>query len=182
MAPAIVLIAVNAAFASGLGWALAKHLARKSNSSRTARSWFLKLLGVYLAECVAFSASMATNVLGFCLALVWGVVFGRRLTYQRRETARTAVLVSLYTCLPAVSFLSVLLLLALNGWSILTPEAGRRFGVPGFVPWPLCTLLGFFLAVSLSAVVVKTTLTTITALILSRRAGMLRDSPDARRL
>ncbi len=76
---------------------------------------------------------------------------------------------ALYTCLPAVSFLSMLLPLGVGGWSLVSTEAGRRFGVPGFVGWPFSTLLGFFLVVSCSAVVLKTTLTLMTAATLRRR-------------
>ena len=63
--------------ALGLGWLLSRRFARPPKGSRTVRSWFVTLMGVYLAECVAFSASMATNVLGYGLAVVCGVGFGR---------------------------------------------------------------------------------------------------------
>lgn len=163
MIPAIVLIVTNVVLASAFGWPLAKRIAAAHGSRRGVRSWLLALLGVYVAECVAFSASMATNVLGYCLAVVWGVVFARRLS------ARETLSLSLYTCLPAISFLTVLIVLAAEGWALLSVEDGRRFGVPAFVPWPFCTLLGFFLTVSISATAVKTAITTITAARLRRR-------------
>ena len=172
MVPAIVLIITNVALALGFGWALAKRLAGRPESRRSAGSWLLAALGVYVTECVAFSASMATNIFGYCLAFVWGVLFARRLQ------AREMLLLSIYTCLPAVSFLSVLVLLAAGGWSLLSAEDGRHFGIPALVPWPFCTLLGFVLTVSASAAVFKTALTTITAAILRRKDTSTKDQGE----
>jgi hypothetical protein len=169
MVPAIVLIITNVALALGFGWALAKRLAGRPESRRSAGSWLLAVLGVYVAESMAFSASMATNILGYCLAFVWGILFARRLL------AREMLLLSLYTCLPAVSFLSVLVLLVIGGWPLLSVEDGRRFGIPAFVPWPFCTLLGFVLTVSTSAAVFKTAITTITAANLRRKGTATED-------
>ena len=169
MVPAIVLIITNIALALGFGWALAKRLAARPESRRSANSWLLAVLGVYVTECVAFSASMATNILGYCLAFVWGVLFARHLQ------AREMLLLALYTCLPAVSFLSVLVLLFVGGWPLLSVDDGRRFGIPAFVPWPFCTLLGFVLTVSASATVSKTAITTITAAILRRKDTATKD-------
>ena len=167
--PAIVLIVTNVVLALGFGWALAKRMAARPESRRSAGSWLLAVLAVYATECVAFSASMATNILGYCLAFVWAGLFARRLR------AREMLLLSLYTCLPAVSFLSVLPLLALGGWPLLSVEDGRHFGIPAFVPWPFCTLLGFVLTVSASAAIFKMAITTITAAILRRKDAAIKD-------
>ena len=121
----------------------------------------LALTAIYLAECVAFSASMGTNILSLLLAVVWGLALWCKVRAERPQNARWLVLgFSVYTCLPALSFLSLLGLLAWNGWSLLATEDGRRFGVPDSVPWPVCSLLGFFLTVSGSAVLLKTGITT----------------------
>jgi len=112
---------------------------------------------------------MGTNVLGFALAAVWGVVFGRKLkALPRRALVRSAVWLSVYTALPAISFASVFVLLVVGGWPVLTTEGGRRFGVPEFVPWPFSTVAGFFTALIGSAVVGKTA---ITAAVASSRGG-----------
>jgi hypothetical protein len=130
--------------------------------------WLAALAGVYLAECAAFAASMGTNVWSFVLAVVWGLVMRRKLAARApKERRRLAVRFSLYTSLPAISFTSVIPLLAAGGWNFFSAEAGYRFGVPGFVPWPLCTMAGFFAAVIGSAVVVKTVVTT--AIVVTRR-------------
>lgn len=127
---------------------------------------------MYLAECVAFSASMATNVLGFALAVPWGLVLRRKLApLVPKERLRLAVRVALYTALPAISFASVLPLLVIGGWDPLSAEAGHEFGVPDFVPWPFCTVAGFFAAVIGSAVVVKTAVTTALATLRTKDRG-----------
>lgn len=170
----VTLLIVNVIFFVGFGWPLARCISRNLPDSRSAGAWLFALGGIYLAECVAFSASMATNILSVCLAIVWGLVLASKVrALPLRQAIRLSLGLSLYTCLPAVSFLSVLFLLPLGGWSLLDAEDGRRFGIPGFVPWPVCSLLGFFLTVSLSAVVLKTSVTTgIVAMLLrrSRRA------------
>ncbi len=50
---------------------------------------------------------------------------------------------------------------------LLTADDGHRLGIPGFMLWPFCSLLGFFLAVTLSALVLKTAITT--AIVLAPR-------------
>ncbi len=158
-----VLLATNAAFAAVFAPLLARHLAAVRPGGRFL-PWLLALWGIYLAEGAAFSASMATNVLNFALAAVWGVVFARKLRHlPRRQRVASSLRVGLYTSLPAVSFASVLVVMAAGGWPILTAKGGHDFGVPEFVPWPFCTMLGFFAAVVGSAVVGKTLITTAIA-------------------
>jgi len=167
------LLIVNALFAVGFGLPLARRLARiAGRPERILRSWAL-VLAVYLLECFAFSASMATNIIPIALAGVWGVLLGRWLRGRtgRRDALKTALCVSLYSSLPAVSFAGVLVVLIVAGWPILTPDAALRFGVPPFVPWPFNTLLRFFAAVIGSAVVCKTAITIAIVILLLRRRG-----------
>ncbi|MCJ7544989.1 MAG: hypothetical protein MUP47_10610 [Phycisphaerae bacterium] len=153
----------NASLVLGFGVPLARRLAA-GKGRRGLAAWLAALGGIYLAECAAFSASMGTNVLGFALAAVWGLVFRRKLAaLPSGQRLRTALGVSLSTCLPAISFASVLPLVVAGGWNLLAAEAGYKFGVPRFVPWPFCTIAGFFAAVIGSALVVKTVITTALA-------------------
>jgi cbb3-type cytochrome oxidase subunit 3 len=168
---AVVLLIVNGAFAIVLGWLLAHRLRRASGAKRVL-PWLFALWGVYLAECMAFAASMGTDVFSICLAAIWGLVFGHRFRAQpRREAMRLSLWLALYTCLPAISFASVLGLMVMHGWPVLTVEGGRRFGMPAFVPWPFCTCLGFFLTVIGAAVLLKTAITVGISSLLSPRAG-----------
>lgn len=164
-----MLLIVNGAFVTVFGWLLAKHLSRPASSAKRVVPWLLALLGIYLAECVAFSASMGTDVFSICLAIVWGFVFGQRFRAQPRGKAmRVSLWLALYTCLPAVSFASVLVLMVMHAWPVLTIEGGRRFGIPSFVPWPFCTCLGFFLTVIGTAVLLKIAITLGMVAMLSR--------------
>ena len=157
-----VIVFVNLVLGFACALPLAKMLARV-RGSRSVLRYFAILIGVYLTECVAFSCGMATNVFSVLLAFVWGAALGRwlrRSSAHAREALRTTLFFSLYSSLPALSFLSILVLLFFAGWPILTVEGGARFGIPHFVPWPVNTLLGFFLSVSCSAVLLKAVITT----------------------
>ena len=150
-----------------LGFVCAIPLARRFSRLRHCR-WgntgsYLMLVFVYFVESIGFMAGMATNVPGVVLAFVWGILLGhwiRRSGGDLEQALRSAVLLSLYGSLPAVSLLSVPLVTALGGWSVFSAESGARFGVPAIVPWPLNTILGFCIAVALGAAVIKTTVTT----------------------
>ncbi len=178
-AAAATLLVTNAIFLVGFGWPLAKALSHNLPGPWGTRAWMVALSAIYLAECVAFSASMGTNILSILLAVLWGLVLWRKVRVPRLQNARWLVLgFSVYTCLPALSFLSLLGLLVWDGWSLLATEDGRRFGVPGFVPWPMCSLLGFFLTVSGSAVLLKTGITTGMFSLLLRGSRQTRDTPS----
>jgi len=157
-----VLMSTNAVFAlvGGLWMAREMTLAKGWQIWK----WLLVMWGIYLADGFAFSASMGTNIWSFALAVVWGYVFARWVRGLDRKTAKK-VLVRLasYTCLPAVSFLSIFMLMVIRGWPVLTREGGYKFGVPHFIPWPFCTVAGFFAACVGSAVVVKMVVTTVIA-------------------
>jgi hypothetical protein len=156
------LAAVNVVFAVGFGLLLARRMGRVCQGSVVL--WLVALWGIYMAECVAFSASMGTNVLGFVLAVVWGLVFRRKFrALERREALRSALTVALYTCLPAISFGTVLVFVIVEGGDIWSVQAGYKFGIPPFVPWPANTLAGFFAALIGSALFVKMTITTALA-------------------
>jgi hypothetical protein len=167
MVETVTLAVTNAVLGVGFGVPLAQRLAAGRGRAGIAR-WLAALAGIYLAECVAFPAGMGTNVWSFVLAVVWGLVMRWKLAARPPEDRRRlAVWFSLYTSLPAVSFASMIPVLVAGGWKLFSVEAGHRFGVPGFVPWPFCTMAGFFAALIGSAVVVKTVVTT--AIVVARR-------------
>jgi hypothetical protein len=157
------IMALNLLLALGCGWPLAALLARVSAKPDKAFRYLVLLVLVYIAECIAFSAGMATNVLSVALAFVWGNVLGRwfgRWKAELRVLVRAALFFSLYSALPAASFISIPAVMALSGRSVLSAEEGFLFGVPAFVPWPVNTILGFSLFVVIVAVVFKVVITT----------------------
>ena len=159
----IVIVVLNVVLALGFGWALSGSLSRLGPGGRGRTLNFAVALAVYLAEAVAFAASMATDILSIVLAPVWGVCIGSWAVKARvpaGEARRITRLFAFCTTLPAASFLSVPVVSLFGGWSILSDEAGLRFGIPSFLPWPFDTILGFCLLVSSVAVGAKVVITT----------------------
>jgi hypothetical protein len=119
------------------------------------------MLGLYVLECVAFSAGMCTQVFSVALAVLWGVLFGLwlRKSTDARGALRAAFFVSLYGCLPTV-ILCVLLtaVFAIRG-GLLSVEMGADFGIPRFLPWPANTILGFCSVLGGGTLVLKTGIT-----------------------
>jgi len=156
------IVVLNVCLALGLAWPLAGVLAEIGGkpSGRGCRATVLVL--VYLMESVALAASMGSNVLGICLAILWGFLLARRLRRSgsaTRSTRQAVLFFSLYTSLPAASLLSVPAVAALNGWPVLTVEDGTRFGIPEWLPPPMETILGFFAVVSIGGVLAKVAIT-----------------------
>jgi hypothetical protein len=167
----VTLAAVNLAAGLGLAPSLARRLnATAPRAGKTIRG-VLPLLGVYFLECVAFAAGMATQVFTIGLAVLWGVVFGRQLRARRpaHGVLGTSLFLGVYTCLPTTSF-GILLLLAmwLAGADVTSTADGAALGIPHFVPWPMNTILGFSLVLSIGTLVVKTAVTVGLAGLLAR--------------
>lgn len=179
-----IIIILNAALALGCGWYLAKRLAGLHEQlNRPVRILFV-LLGLYFLESFAFSASMASDVGSLILAVVWGGIIARsgRLTMIKiRQHPPMVLLVSLYSSLPAASILIVPILMTLGGWSVLSAEAGDRFGIPTFLPWPTNTILGFFVMVAAIGVIDKVLITTGMVRFLSKTDDTLSGSCDQAR-
>ena len=106
---------------------------------------------------------MCTQVFSVGLAFVWGIVFGLWLRGRApaREVLKQAFFVSIYGCLPTASFSIIIpVIMLIGGGHILSDEEGVSFGIPEFLPWPLNTILGFFTALVIGTVVLKTLITT----------------------
>jgi hypothetical protein len=159
----VVLIGLNLVMGFGFAVPIAIFLGRIGGKSGSIVRYVVMLVAVYFGECVAFSAGMASQVFSIGLAFVWGAVLG--LWLRRRTPAQKALKAAaywaLYGSLPTVSFcVLVLLSFVIAGESILSSEAGLDFGIPGFVPWPLNTILGFCAALGIGTTVLKTAITT----------------------
>jgi hypothetical protein len=159
----VVLIVANLSAGFGFAVPIARGLSEINGKEGKIFRYVVMVVGVYFVECVAFSAGMATQVFSVSLAFVWGAVLG--LWLRNRSSAdkvlKSAFLWALYGSLPTVSFCVLVLLgFIVGGESILSSEVGRSFGIPGFVPWPLNTMLGFCGALGIGTVVLKTVITT----------------------
>jgi hypothetical protein len=95
------------------------------------------------------------------LAFLWGVFFRRRLRkdLSQQELMKFSLHLSLYSSMPLVSFIIVPIIALLYGWHILDSAQGMHFGIPGFLPWPLDTIFGFFSVLIITALVLKTFIT-----------------------
>jgi hypothetical protein len=80
--------------------------------------------------------------------------------------------VSLYGCLPTISFAALLLIIwVISGNGFLNVEQAYNFGIPDFVPWPLNTMLGFCVALAAGTIILKTSVTTGIVALIVRNNG-----------
>ena len=162
MVAEIVLVSVN--LLAGVGCAIPiSRLLRNATAGQVKFShWLVILLGVYFVECAVLVFGMGIPVLSVALAFIWGIAFGRWLRSHTPvgKALRAAALVSLFSSLPALSFVLVPLMAWLGGWSVLSAAAGAGFGIPEFLPWPLSTILGFYVAMATGALLLKAVITT----------------------
>jgi hypothetical protein len=152
-----------------VGIFLATGFARLTQKQNRFLKYLALSLGLYFLECVAFTWSMGTQILSIILSIEWGILFGLWLKglAPQKQITRQIFFVSLYGCLPAVSFAAILFVIwIISGNGFLNIEQARQFGIPDFVPWPLNTMLGFCVALAAGTIILKTIITTgIVALI-----------------
>jgi hypothetical protein len=163
--PELVMIGLNVIFGLVVAWPLARRLERRG-LGRGVRGTYLRLVGVYLAECISIAGLMMIPVGTVALSFVWGVLLGRALRgAPGRGVARPALLFGAFTSLPALSLIAIPLMMMRRGWDVLSIDEGHRFGVPTFLnlPGPLNTIMGFFAAYGLGLLVVKTLITVVAA-------------------
>ena len=157
------LLMVNLLAGFGCAIPMARLLSKVDRRLMRAYRYFAILIGVYFVECVALVMGMGIPVFSVGLAFVWGIILALWLRGRRsiREVLKTSCLLSLYSSLPAASFIVVPVMMCVGGWDILSAEQGARFGIPDFLrlPWPLNTILGFYVCLVIAAVVFKTAIT-----------------------
>jgi hypothetical protein len=164
MSAEFVLIILNLIL--GFGFAIPITLFLKKTNTKPTKFFFqfIILISIYFAECLAMIIGMGIPVFSIVLAFVWGFVFSSLLQNRalNRQVLKSSLFLALYSCLPAASFIVVPILMWISGSHILSAEEGARFGIPEFLhlPWPLNTILGFYAALAIGAVVLKTLITT----------------------
>ncbi len=168
----LALLLINLVASLGAAIPITRGLKKITGRMERSFHYFAMFVGIYFIECVAFAAGMCTQVFSVGLAFVWGIIFGLWLRglAPAREILKQALYVSIYGCLPTIS-LCILIpaIKLLYGGHILSSEEGISFGVPDFLPWPLNTILGFFTAVLVVTIVLKTIITTGTVYYLIRQ-------------
>jgi len=159
----IALVIINLTVGIGLAVPLAKQMRIVTGSQKSVFRYFAILLGLYFFECVAFAFGMCTQVFTIALSFVWGALFGLWLKglAPKRNIIKQILFVSLYGCLPTVSFAAVLFTVwVIAGNGLLNVEQAYQFGIPDFVPWPLNTILGFSIALAAGTTILKTVVST----------------------
>jgi hypothetical protein len=132
-------------------------------------------LGLYLFECIAFAWGMCTQIFSIILSIEWGILFGLWLkgVAPQKQIIRQMLFVSLYGCLPTISFAALLLVIwIISGNGLLNVEQAYKFGIPDFVPWPFNTILGFCVALAAGTIILKTTITTGIVALIVRDKGI----------
>jgi hypothetical protein len=158
----IILVLFNL----GLGLSLAAPLVKLLNGVAPKTLSFLRgfilFIAIYFFECVAIVVAMMLPIFSLGLSFTWGLILGLWLRDHvfARKVLKTSFFISVFTSLPAVSFLLVPLMGLFTGLDVLNAEEGFRFGIPDFLYWPFNTILGFYAAFSISLVILKTTITT----------------------
>jgi hypothetical protein len=124
--------------------------------------YYVIFIGIYFLECVAIVSMMLVPVLSIGLAFVWGASFGLwlRARTSPQKALKASFYLSLYSSLPVVSFMVVPVLALSAGRPILSADEGAIFGIPGFVPWPMNTILGFYAVLAMGVLVLKTVIIT----------------------
>jgi len=160
----LILIILNLIVGFGLAIPIAMFLKKVTTKPAKFFFQFIILVGIYFAECIAVTMGMGIPVFSIALAFVWGFVFSAWLRNRvlDRHVLKSSFFLSLYSSLPAASFIVVPILVWIGGGYILSAEEGIRFGIPEFLhlPWPLNTILGFYAILVVGAVVLKTLITT----------------------
>ncbi len=184
MDPVYILIIVNLLVGFGCAIPIARLLSKIIRIPKKVLRYFALLICIYFVESVAVAMGMGIPVFSVVLAFLWGIIFGLwfRTKASARDVLKTSFFLSLYSSLPAASFILIPLigLIEHGGRYILSTEEGVRFGIPEFLhlPWPLNTILGFYLALVIGAVVFKTVITTgeVSLLIHSREKSEISSS------
>jgi hypothetical protein len=158
----LVLILLNLLLGLGFAMPLGRHLRHLAGPPVKPRRYVLELLGLYVIESLGLTFCMGIPVMGVGLAVVWGIILGNwlRTRTSHAQARRTAELVALYSCLPTISFLVIPAVAWAFGRSILSVTDGRNLGIPGFLPWPLTTILGFYAIPAIVASILKIAITT----------------------
>lgn len=155
------LVALNIAVGFSLAPLVSSVFAQVSTSSGSAFRNGILFIGIYAAESIALIIGMGMPLFSIGLAFVWGIIFRRRLKkdLSRQEAIKFSFWLSLYSSMPLVSFIIVPIIALIRGWHILDSIQGAHFGIPGFLPWPMDTIFGFFTGVIIIAFTLKVLIT-----------------------
>jgi hypothetical protein len=158
----LTLLVLNLVLGLGFALPLAGHLRKMAGSDHKMLIFFLCVIGLYSAESVFLVLGMGIPICGLGLAFLWGTALGLWLRGRSKEISavvKTSLFVAFYSSLPAFSFIVIPLLALLSRQPVLSTEYGLRYGLPDFLPWPMNTILGFYVIIATGALFLKTAIT-----------------------
>jgi hypothetical protein len=152
------LVGVNLILGFGFALPVARLLSGMFEYPKRFLYYYAILVGLYFIESASVVIAMGIPVLSIGLAFVWGIIIAYRFRNHSslRKIQKTAMIITFYSSLPAASFIVLPLFLSYNGWDILSILDGGRLGIPYIFPWPLNTILGFYSACAIGAILFKT--------------------------
>jgi hypothetical protein len=159
----IALIIVNVMVGAAGAYVLARRFQGMDVKGGSIHRQYGILISVYFVECVSMVLGMGIPLFSIFLSFIWAAIFGMRLSkWDSRSAARRAsFLLSLFTSLPAMTFIIVPIAVLAGGQDITSVETGSGFGIPqsSFIPSPMRTIIGFYATLILGALVLKTLIT-----------------------
>jgi len=157
------LVIVNLAAGAAGAYALARRVRDVEGGDAGVHRHYGVFISVYFVECVSMMLGMGMPVFSIFLAFVWAAIFGTRLSNRRSRAGirKTSYLLSLYTSLPAMSFIIVPIGVLSSGGDITSVDAGYRFGIPriALLPEKMRTISGFYTTLAFGSLVLKTIIT-----------------------
>ena len=158
-----ILIIFNLTFGIIMGRLIARRITTLACMDKGNSNFVKIIVFIYFAECIAVALSMGTSAISIVLAFIWGVIGGRWLRKQVESSVlrRSVQIATTYTCVPVISLALIPLFCLIGGWDILSAEQGYSFGIPYFLhlPWPLTTILGFYMLMIIVSVLLKMIIT-----------------------
>jgi hypothetical protein len=159
----IALIIVNVVGGAGGAYLLVRGFRNIGAAERSFHRQYGILISIYFVECVAMTLGMGVPVFSIFLSFVWAAIFGMQLSKweSRAAVRKCSLFLSLYTSLPAMTFIIVPIGALAAEIDIASVEAGSRFGIPqfSFVPAPVRTILGFYMMLVVGGFAFKTLIT-----------------------
>ena len=157
-----IVVTLNLVAGFSFAVPLSRLFSRLDTEPPRAFRYFVIFIGIYFLECVAIVSMMLVPIISIGLAFVWGICFGLwlRARTSLHKALKTSFYLSLYSGLPVVSFIVVPVLALFAGRPILSAGEVASFGIPGFVPWPMNTILGFYAILAIGVAVLKTVIIT----------------------
>ena len=143
-----VLIGINLILGIIFSFIISQRILRYFKWENKKFTLIIVLLLLYLIEGITIAAGMLTPFFTFGLAIIIGIVFGYIIKKKElHKIVKSTLLLSFFLCIPAITLIMIPIVCFFSEWNIINSIDGYRFGIPEFIPYPLNTILGFYLSI-----------------------------------